>query len=102
LTALHVANAIEHSLAEPNGAIKMDTEYPAELRIVEQLDYLRDLVQSSGRTKSGTTQFMRKMAGRNGNDRAPVQQSIQGTAAKSESGDSPNGFWTRFRGLLAT
>jgi putative nucleotidyltransferase with HDIG domain len=102
LTALHVANAIENALAEPSGAIKMDMEYPAELRIVEQLDYLRDLVQNSGRTKSGTTQFMRKMAGRNGKDRAAIHQTIQGTAAKSESGDSPNGFWTRFRGLLAT
>jgi putative nucleotidyltransferase with HDIG domain len=98
LTALHVANAIENSLAhEGNAEVTMDLEYPAELRIVEQLDYFRDLVQSSGRTKSGTTQFMRKMAVRD----AQLPSATQYAAAPTVA-DAPNGFWTRFRDLLAT
>jgi putative nucleotidyltransferase with HDIG domain len=99
LTALHLANAIENSSGEPQGGIeaKMDVRYPTDLRIVEQLDYLRDLVQGCGRTKSGATQFMRRIA-------VPTKEGrtgIQGTGAKPESGSAPNGFWTRFRDLLA-
>ena len=96
LTALHVANAIDNSLTQqrlPGEETPMDLRYPAELRIIEQLDVFRDIVQNNSRAKTGATQFIRKVALR--------EPSVPALNPQTSS-DAPNGFWTRFRGLLAT
>ncbi|MGZ8940677.1 MAG: HDOD domain-containing protein [Limisphaerales bacterium] len=97
LTALHVANAIDHSLTQqrvPGEEVQIDLDYPAELRIIEQLDTFRDIVQNNSRAKTGATQFIRKMAV----PEAPALAMNPQTASDT----APNGFWSRFRGLLAT
>jgi putative nucleotidyltransferase with HDIG domain len=97
LTALHLANAIDNSLTQqrmPGEEVQMDLDYPAELRIVEQLDLFRDIVQNNSRAKTGATQFIRKVALRESPGPAINPQTASDTA--------PDGFWSRFRGLLAT
>ena len=96
LTALHLANALENSLNNqpPGQEPKLDLDYPTELRIIEQLDTFRDLVQNSARTKAGATQFIRRTA-----VPSPTTPKLNPQIAAETS---PNGFWSRFRGLLAT
>jgi putative nucleotidyltransferase with HDIG domain len=98
LTAVHLANALENSFAqERNGApeIQLDLDYPTELKIAEQLDTLRDLARAASRPSTGSTQFIRKA----GADNMPAAPSPDLQAAANAA---PNGFWSRFRSLLAT
>src|SRR5688572_8767750 len=96
LTALHLANALENSInnQRPGEEPKLDLDYPTELRIIEQLDTFRDLVQNSARTKAGATQFIRRTA-----VPSPTTPKLNPQIAADTA---PNGFWSRFRGLLAT
>ena len=93
---MHLANALENSInnQRPGEEPKLDLDYPTELRIIEQLDTFRDLVQNSARTKSSATQFIRRPAA------APAPGPKLNPQIAAET--SPNGFWSRFRGLLAT
>jgi putative nucleotidyltransferase with HDIG domain len=98
LTALHLANAFENSFArERNGEseIQLDLDYPSELRIAEQFEVLRDLARQASRPNTGSTQFIRKVGG----IQTPANAAPDVQAAANSS---PNGFWSRFRSLLAT
>lgn len=100
LTALHLANAIENSIhrAESND-VRLDLDYPSELRITEQLDMFREIAQRASRPQNGLTQFIRRTrenaaAVNSSTDTSPVlPAAVDGTA---------NGWWSRFRSLLAT
>lgn len=97
LTALHIANALENSLSckEASGHdLALDLDYPTELRIVEQLDTFREIVQDNSKSKADATQFIRKIAVSETADRMEKVQAASDAA--------PNGFWSRFRSLLAT
>jgi hypothetical protein len=94
---VHLANALESSLsrqAMPGEAPQLDLEYPSELRIVERLDHFREIVQSHAGDKSNSTQFIRRLA--------VPQKPLPAVNPQSTSDTSPNGFWSRFRSLLAT
>jgi putative nucleotidyltransferase with HDIG domain len=99
LTALHLANAFENSFAQNrNGApeVQLDLDYPTELKILEQLDSFREIARNASRPSTGSTQFIRKAVSI---ESAPAATSANPQAA----GDAtPNGFWSRFRSLLAT
>lgn len=97
LTAVHIANALEHSLShDPStgSAPQLDLDYPMELRVVEQLDSFRQIVQNNASDKGDSTQFIRKVA-----VPAPAAPTVN---PQSASDTEPNGFWSRFRSLLAT
>ena len=97
LTALHLANALENAFTQTqNGAteVQIDLDYPTELRIVEQIDSYQEIVRSTTRPTTGSTQFIRKVGSIESAPAAPDPQAA-GDAA-------PNGFWSRFRSLLAT
>jgi putative nucleotidyltransferase with HDIG domain len=97
LTALHIANAVENSLSHKDAAgvePAMDLDYPTELRVVEQLETFREMVQSHSKSTANATQFIRKVA---------VPESPKPAENLSAaSNNAPNGFWSRFRSLLAT
>ena len=99
LTALHLANKLENALSDPRSGteeIQLDLDYPTELRVVEQLDTFREIVRRCSRPNSGGTQFIRKL---------PPPETPSATPPRnpqSAADLAPNGFWSRFRGLLAT
>ena len=96
-TAVHLANALEHALGEEPSlgeAPKLDLDYPRELCIMEQLDYFRGIVQNYAGDKSNPTQFIRRVA--------VPQQSTPSVNPQTTASTAPNGFWSRFRSLLAT
>jgi putative nucleotidyltransferase with HDIG domain len=96
-TAVHLANALEHAITDeqPSGeSAKLDLDYPSELRIVEQLDFFRGVVQRQAGEKGSATQFIRRIG--------LPQQPTPPAALQTVSDTAPNGFWSRFRSLLAT
>ena len=98
LTGLHLANAFENSFArERNGEteIQFDLDYPTELGIAEQFEVLRDMARTASRPSTGSTQFIRKA----GAIEPPANAAPDVQAAANSA---PNGFWSRFRSLLAT
>jgi putative nucleotidyltransferase with HDIG domain len=95
LTALHLANALENATQRNNSEeVTLDLDYPHELRIPEQLDSFRELVQNASRPHTGLTHFIHKS-----------QVTAAGNAAISVptavAAASPNSWWSRFRSLLA-
>jgi putative nucleotidyltransferase with HDIG domain len=97
LTALHLCNALENARAHKEATgeeLKLDLNYPSELRIIEQLEVFREIVDSQAKDKPGSTQFIRKVSVPDSTTPAENMQ----TASES----APNGFWSRFRSLLAT
>jgi hypothetical protein len=72
----------------------MDLDYPTELRVVEQLDTFREMVQSHSKSTANATQFIRKVA--------VPESPMPAENLSAASNNAPNGFWSRFRSLLAT
>ncbi|HEX7862482.1 MAG TPA: response regulator [Verrucomicrobiae bacterium] len=99
LTAVHLANALENAItkqAATGQEPKLDLDYPTELRVIEQLDTFREIVLSSANAKTSSTQFIRRVA-------VPEKLSpALSPTAQAASETAPNGFWSRFRSLLAT
>jgi putative nucleotidyltransferase with HDIG domain len=96
LTAVHIANALEYAEASGRSGFpefRLDLEYPDELRIQENIEQMRDIVRATVRPAPDLTQFIR---------RTPLQQNSPARAASQSVSDSaPNGWWARFRDLLA-
>lgn len=96
LTAVHLANALDY--AEVSGRtgfpeFRLDLDYPAELHVQENLEQLREIVRNAVRPQPDITQFIRK---------TPLQQNTPARAAAQTFSDTaPNGWWSRFRSLLA-
>lgn len=92
--AVHIANALETEQSAGVGTeVRLDLEYPAELKIQENLEQLREIVRHTYRPTPDVTQFIR---------RTPLQQNTPARAASQPVSDlAPNGWWARFRNLLA-
>jgi putative nucleotidyltransferase with HDIG domain len=96
LTAVHLANALDY--AEVSGRtgfpeFRLDLDYPAELKVQENLEQMREIVRTAVRPQPDVTQFIRK---------TPLQQNSAARAASQPLADTaPNGWWSRFRSLLA-
>jgi putative nucleotidyltransferase with HDIG domain len=98
LTAVHLANALDY--AESSGQsgfpeFRLDLDYPAELHLQENLEELREIARTASRpADSSTTQIVRK--------KAVERPSISSQPAVQLAANlSPNGWWSRFRSLLA-
>jgi hypothetical protein len=99
LTAVHLANALENAITKHAATGQepvVDLDYPTELRVIEQLDTFREIVLTSANAKSSSTQFIRRVAV----PEKPSPALSPNVQAASET--APNGFWSRFRSLLAT
>jgi putative nucleotidyltransferase with HDIG domain len=100
LTALHLANALENNFAQQgrtgSAEAHLDLDYPIELKIAEQLDTLREIARNACRPSTGSTQFIRKVGS--------VEEAVVDATSNPQivSDTAPNGFWSRFRSLLAT
>lgn len=100
LTALHLANAIENSFHKTgSNETRLDLEYPSELRITEQLDQFREIAERASRPQNGLTQFIRRTR-----ETAAAVKASGETSADLPGGvdGAANGWWSRFRSLLAT
>lgn len=96
VAAVHIANALDY--AEVSGRtgfpeFRLDLDYPAELGVQENLEQMREIVRTAVRPQPDVTQFIRK---------TPLQQNSPNRAASQSLADTaPNGWWSRFRSLLA-
>lgn len=97
LTAVHLANALERQFSDerpPGDLPKLDLDYPRELEIVEQLEFLQGIVQCQAGNQGNPTQFIRRPS--------PAETPSLPVNPQAASDQAPNGFWSRFRSLLAT
>lgn len=94
--AVHLANALDYAELSSRGGFpefRLDLQYPAELQVQENLEAMREIVRNAVRPAPELTQFIR---------RTPLQQNTPArTASQPEADASPNGWWARFRALLA-
>jgi hypothetical protein len=100
-TALHFANALENAAQEQTdpASEKMDLDYPAELRLAEQMETLRGIASAASTGAGGGTRFLRRSS-RAFDEAVPVVPRASHSPVAAEL--APNGWWSRFRSLLAT
>jgi putative nucleotidyltransferase with HDIG domain len=99
LTAVHLANTIENGDASRQAGfvdLPLNLEYPAELGLEPHMEHLRELVRDAVHPGDGLTHLIRK---RNISTDARITPAITKQLAADSS---PNGWWARFRSLLAT
>ncbi len=96
-TAVHLANALdyaENSRRSGFPEFRMDLEYPAELCLQERIEELRELARQIQRPVESATQHIRKAS-------VPRTPMSAQPAVQMAANLSPNGWWSRFRSLLA-
>ena len=94
--AVHLANALDYAEKSRRSGFpefRLDLEYPPELGLQESIEAIRDITRQAERPVEGVTQNIRRVA-----ERRPItsQPAVQMAATMS-----PNGWWSRFRSLLA-
>lgn len=99
LTAVHLANLLENAETSGRAALpefQLELDYPPELGLAERIDDLREIARTAARPADLATQFIRrKLADVNS---APVNDFTKQLASEVP----PNGWWARFRSLVAT
>ncbi len=94
--ALHLANALDNAEISGQcrfGEFEMDLEYPAELKVRENIEEFREIVHNAVRPSAEATQFIRHVPMRETTLLREVSQPLADLG--------PNGWWARFRALLA-
>ena len=96
-TAVHLANAFEYADASERSGFpeyRLDLEYPTELGLNPHIEELRDVARRASRPTDGPVPILRKPAV----ERPPITSQPAVRIAAS----LPNGWWSRFRSLVAT
>ena len=94
--AVHLANALDYADNSRRSGFpefRMDLEYPGELGLQERIEEIRELARLVPRPVEGATHQIRRMA-----TRSPLTSQ---PAVQMAANLSPNGWWSRFRSLLA-
>ncbi len=96
-TAVHLANALDY--AEASGLsgfpeFRLDLDYAPELEVQENFEQLRALVRQNHRPTATPAPMVRRPS----EERIPLSAE---PAVQMAANLSPNGWWSRFRALLA-
>jgi putative nucleotidyltransferase with HDIG domain len=99
-TAVHLANAFEH--AESEGGREAEPlqgagwDYSSELAIAANLEEFRAVARKAARKAAPEAEHFPRRA------IAPASTAVADRSARLELDSAPNGWWARFRSLLAT